>query len=395
MLIDDDFETLAVGLRTLLNLLPPVFREKRASFLNIAKAKWQTLTKKDQDEWAKRLENTRLALLTRSFKSEAKLLETIDALFEGPPRSNLTCSLTTSGNLMAFAHSMWLPFSDLPPTSDFQLAEEAAHRTAINTESFKIMLHSYRWTLTGFPVVKISPRFAAAAMCTTLRPEIQEDLTPPWRAFAVEMPRTPVLYHFPVDDPVQVSHILVLWMETLNKRPWSLWLMSNPEIPSTNRHNLYSTELGAAHIDTEDDQLPWPTIENRDDKALMLGGRILSSVICALTNADMVAESNQKNHRKWKKHPVPAKKASDSQPLIFQITAPVNIDLVDRVVEYQLKHPDSKGWKLNLRMVVRGHWKMQVCDSGRTGRKKIWVQPYERGPKGAPLAVRDHIIVDS
>jgi hypothetical protein len=31
---------------------------------------------------------------------------------------------------------------------------------------------------------------------------------------------------------------------------------------------------------------------------------------------------------------------------------------------------------------------------GGSGRKKIWIQPYDRGPKGAPLAVRDHVIVD-
>lgn len=39
---------------------------------------------------------------------------------------------------------------------------------------------------------------------------------------------------------------------------------------------------------------------------------------------------------------------------------------------------------------VRGHYKRQVIGVGRSGRKVIWIEPYWRGPEGAPLLVRPY-----
>jgi hypothetical protein len=390
-----DFEVLAIGLRSLLQLLPLAFREQRLMLFARVKAKWESSPREDQDEWLERLEKTRQALLTNAFKTESKLLEVIDALLEGPPRSDSVGTVATAGDLMANAHRMWTLFSDLKSPSDTSLAENAAQRVPVNTESFKNLLHSYRWTVAGFPVIKMSPKFAAAAMCTSLQPEAQENLRAPWRAFVLTLPKEPILYHYPIDKPVSVRHILVLWFDRPNKDGfnWTLWLMTHPEAPATIRYNITTSQLGAAHVETKE-HVPWPEIENRDERALMLGGRIVSSAICALTNADMVAKVDLASHRRWERRPVPPRRADDLQPLVFQITAPVTIDLVDRVRDSQLKHSGNKGWKLNLRMVVGGHWKMQVCGPGRSGRKRMWIQPYERGPKNAPLAVRDHVIND-
>lgn len=41
------------------------------------------------------------------------------------------------------------------------------------------------------------------------------------------------------------------------------------------------------------------------------------------------------------------------------------------------------GWKLRMRYCVRGHWKNQVCGEGRQDRKRIFVEPYWKGPEGA------------
>jgi hypothetical protein len=400
-----DFEVVAIGLRSLLMFLSPEFRRQRAGFMAKAEEKWKTLSKEDQDEWISRLEKTRLALGTGAFKTESKLLETIDALFEGPPRSDQTGTITTTGDLMAAAHLLWKAFSDLKSPTDMQIVDAAANRIAVNTASLKVLLHGYRWTEAGFPTIKISPRFAAAAMCTTLQPEVQAVLRSPWRSFVIMMPKESVLYHFPIDDPLPVRYIIVLWVDqtvdekgqlkddNIGGRHWTYSLVTTQEMPATHRYNLKSSDLCSSHLESND-LMPWPTIEDRDEKALMLAGRIISSTICAFTDPEMSSRIDKENHDTWRKRPVPPRRAEDAHPLVFQITAPVTIDLVERVKEYQLKHPGGKSWKLNLRMVVGGHWKMQVCGKGRMGRKEIWIQPYERGPQSAPLAVRDHIIKD-
>jgi len=40
------------------------------------------------------------------------------------------------------------------------------------------------------------------------------------------------------------------------------------------------------------------------------------------------------------------------------------------------------GWKVRVQHVVRGHWKNQAHGEGRSLRKRIWLQPYYRGPEG-------------
>lgn len=50
------------------------------------------------------------------------------------------------------------------------------------------------------------------------------------------------------------------------------------------------------------------------------------------------------------------------------------------------------GWKLRMRYCVRGHWKMQPHGEGRRERKRIFVQPYWKGPEGA--ATWAHVYTD-
>ena len=130
MLVDHggDFECLAIGLRALLKTLPVEFQAKRAGFIKMAKAKWYSIPRQDQDEWLNRLENARMALLTKAFNSAGKFLEMVDALFQGPPASNQTCALTTAGSLMAMAHAMWLPFSKLKAPTDHRKAWASMRR---------------------------------------------------------------------------------------------------------------------------------------------------------------------------------------------------------------------------------------------------------------------------
>jgi hypothetical protein len=37
------------------------------------------------------------------------------------------------------------------------------------------------------------------------------------------------------------------------------------------------------------------------------------------------------------------------------------------------------------RWIVRGHWRWQACGPNRSERRRIWVNPYVKGPEGAPL----------
>jgi len=49
----------------------------------------------------------------------------------------------------------------------------------------------------------------------------------------------------------------------------------------------------------------------------------------------------------------------------------------------------------SLQHIVRGHYKRQAIGEGRSNRKVIWVEPYWRGPEGAPILVRERVVARS
>lgn len=42
---------------------------------------------------------------------------------------------------------------------------------------------------------------------------------------------------------------------------------------------------------------------------------------------------------------------------------------------------DKAAWRIKKRFTVRGHWRNQACGPGRQERKRIWIQPFWKGPK--------------
>jgi hypothetical protein len=42
----------------------------------------------------------------------------------------------------------------------------------------------------------------------------------------------------------------------------------------------------------------------------------------------------------------------------------------------------TRGWRLRMQHIVRGHWRNQACGPQMAQRKRIWIQPYVKGPEG-------------
>ena len=48
------------------------------------------------------------------------------------------------------------------------------------------------------------------------------------------------------------------------------------------------------------------------------------------------------------------------------------------------------GRKITVRTLVSGHWRDQPCGAGLKDRKRIWIEPFWRGPEGVPITHRPH-----
>jgi len=54
---------------------------------------------------------------------------------------------------------------------------------------------------------------------------------------------------------------------------------------------------------------------------------------------------------------------------------------------------DTTGPRLTHRFLVRGHWTHQPYGPNRALRRLIYIEPYVKGPDGAPLTTRDKVTV--
>jgi hypothetical protein len=46
-----------------------------------------------------------------------------------------------------------------------------------------------------------------------------------------------------------------------------------------------------------------------------------------------------------------------------------------------------------IQWIVRGHWRNQPHGKDRAERRRIWIQPYWKGPDDAPRLLREHRVV--
>jgi|WetSurMetagenome_2_1015567.scaffolds.fasta_scaffold15926_7 hypothetical protein len=243
-----------------------------------------------------------------------------------------------------------------------------------------------KWVEHGLPVIKVSPKYAAAAMATRTTPEVLADLRPPWEAFMISMPKTEVLYLFDnKEKPYPVSEIYVLCVDG----KWSMLVSSPDSTISTWRSGVPPERLADEVIEElKHEPLEFLRVSSKDDQTMSLTGRLVIAVVCGMTNQDHVVEVDKKTHDAYRN-----RRRSSKVPVarVYQINEPIFLDLVEAVRGYQLG-THRKGHRLNVQTMVTGHRKNQPHGPRQSLRKTIWVMPYWRGPEDAPIAVRPHAI---
>lgn len=75
----------------------------------------------------------------------------------------------------------------------------------------------------------------------------------------------------------------------------------------------------------------------------------------------------------------------------YMLTAPVTVDLRD-VVKMVQRGEKHKGGKLTVQFLVRGHWKNQAHGPGHALRKRIWLQPFWKGPEESRVLLRNYTV---
>jgi hypothetical protein len=227
------------------------------------------------------------------------------------------------------------------------------------------------WAESGFPTIEPSHRLAASLMATSIPEEhVDEFVRMPWRCFG---------FHIP-DGLVSRGDGFGL---TLHARDGVFKVM-----------DIHSGQL---HIGFEPTLAGWIskitpryntdlTVEETDHqfRSAELTGRLLLG-ICLEMSAYRPSEaagstSSATIHRATKE---------GIYPSVFKLTRDVKVDARKAVREYAA---GQRRVNPAVRVLVRGHWKMQAHGPDRTERRMIHIEPYWRGDDDAPVAVRKHLL---
>jgi hypothetical protein len=381
------------------------------------RVRWESCGAKDREKWSESVRQVTSTLESEEASTE-EAIRALRWLFTYPVGDGRGVSVS---GIMSLGDQLWrrVEYTDDNYELEDRVVKAAGLDNSVDNSVAVRYTWLYRWTDLGFPTVKISPEFAAAAMTSVAQPEVLYALRLPWSAFLIEMPKQPVLYV--MDDrrpiPIAVDRVVVYAEKvdskmreekTRHQHPidfetcWTIMVESSESETSMGVMRSSPGNLGRPRsycpvcdkngvvVRISDDlasEHPWDDVSDQHDKTTMLVGRLVVGVVCALTDLRHVREVGGGAHARWggRAHRTPT---MVPEKRVYQLTTPITVNLVDHVVEYQL-HKKGK-WKLALRYVVRGHQKLQPCGPRHEQRKVIWVHPYWRGPSDAPIAVRSH-----
>jgi hypothetical protein len=127
-----------------------------------------------------------------------------------------------------------------------------------------------------------------------------------------------------------------------------------------------------------------PKLTPNDDITMSAATRIVRNLALWINASGLPKDSDSGRKRSAPKRPNPKDQAT---PQTWFLGRDVKLSpelrrMASEVALGQSKHTAVEGWRVRMRHVVRGHWKQQFHGEGRAQRKRIWVEPYWRGPEG-------------
>lgn len=261
-----------------------------------------------------------------------------------------------------------------------------------NEEHFNHTLHmmhlAWRWAKEGRPAYQLTHSLASALMLTE-PPKMAEgeELDLPNQAFVVILPPGLIPAFGPEGqtwaDLIWV-HRFRAWRDRSKKVEWFFrWLTESGPI------SVWRDRSPAALYD-EDERVyvlnPGEKIEPQGEDDITMSGalrllRNLCSWLSATGELEKLAQSEPPKKKRKK-----SKKDKGPRPHVLQIGRSVKLATELRQMATEISLGTSRhareGWQLRTRHIVVGHWKMQAYGEGRKLRKRIWVEPYWRGPEG-------------
>lgn len=265
-----------------------------------------------------------------------------------------------------------------------------------NGPSFREQMHSLhmigRWAHFGFNVFDLSPDLAAGFLLTEPAP-VEDEIRFPFPCFFIRLPEgiVPVFAHGKQDwaEGIWVHRFVGLHRE-VGKTTFVRWIAAKGSLAVWKDRfpaNLDEpTDESMFNLVMEGDPPVVPEDQITTDKAL----RIVKNLVSWL-DATGGLEAQSKPQPPALKRKASRERREEHEkgiwPRIWLLGQNVKLQselkrMAREIALGQSRHA-VEGWKVRVKHIVRGHWKNQPYGEGRGLRKRIWIEPYWRGPDGA------------
>jgi hypothetical protein len=239
------------------------------------------------------------------------------------------------------------------------------------------------WQKSGFPVIRLGHKRAAALMATDITEQSVEFVRPPFDAFFIELPDG-LLHVSDQNGEMQKATGVLVHARTFNQpfqylddkvRPpgtyWNYITLTDTSLIQWKMNRLVSEIAGLTDRGNDWVGIGLP-LSDYDTRLDLLVGRLICSTCIMMSNPENLKTKIEATRRNKS-----GKKPLRNAPVykVFMERQPINVDVRHYVSAYMKGERDSP----HVRLMVRGHHKMQAHGKQLKLRKLLWIEPYMRG----------------
>jgi hypothetical protein len=253
------------------------------------------------------------------------------------------------------------------------------------------------WAQSGFAQIELGHTFASALIMTHVPPDIALEVQAPFKAFVIELP-TGLLEIEDRDRRRALTRISVTRMpnKIAGDNSWAYTAETDSSLSFWRFGATTSQLLNEVHFPIHESATPQVNplavdITDRDERVALCIGRLIVNTCLAMNDPSNVKEIGP-GHRLYAQRSGHKEHSPEEAPVVrtFRVGQPVKHDFRSSIRDFIAGKRERQG--LDCQITVAGHFKRQVFGPGRSKHRIIWIQPYRRGPEGAPILIRPHVL---
>jgi len=253
--------------------------------------------------------------------------------------------------------------------------DEEGQDESANSVIRDLLAFSAKWAVHAFQRITTTHTYAAALMCTDADRESLETIETQWHAFMVQVPNGLLR----VAPDLEYNRVLV----RMGEGQAAITLIDQNN--RTNHSRILDTWAAtlADVLGNEDESFVGHSDWSPESaRAMVLAKRLVAGLLLAMQHVDNFKSKTYPAREKRRD----GRMTEEPSHRMVMVGTPISVDCRPAVADYIAVGSKRKGGAPpSVQVIVRGHYKRQVIGIGRSGRKVIWVQPYWRGPDGAPI----------